>query len=55
MVYIYAIKKILISQWRMYLDDIFSRYLSGYRTSYGCQDVLLHFINISKKSHAIYQ
>ena len=27
----------------MYFDDIFSQYLSG---SYGCQDVLLHFINI---------
>ena len=38
-----------ISQLRMYVDDIFSQYLSGYRTSYGCQDVLLHFINICKK------
>ena len=30
---------------RMYFDDIFSQYLSGYRASYGCQDVLSHFIN----------
>ena len=43
-------KKILISQLRMYFDDIFSQYLSGYRTSYGCQDLLLHFINICKKA-----
>ena len=35
---------------RKYFDDIFSQYLSGYRTSYGCQDVLLHFINICKKA-----
>ena len=34
----------------MYFDDIFSQYLSGYRASYGCQDVLLHFINICKKA-----
>ena len=26
------------------------QYLSGYRASYGCQDVLLHFINIFKKA-----
>ena len=26
----------------MYFDDIFSQYLSGYKSSYGCQDVLLH-------------
>ena len=41
-------EKFLILQLRMYFDDIFSHYLSGYRTSYGCQDVLLHFINICK-------
>ena len=34
----------------MYFDDIFSQYLSGYRASYRCQDVLLHFINICKKA-----
>ena len=39
-------EKLLISQLRMYFDDIFSQYLSGYRASYGCQDALLHFINI---------
>ena len=33
---------------RKYFDDIFSQYLSGCRDSYGCQDVLLHFINICK-------
>ena len=43
-------EKLLMSQLRMYFDDIFSRYLSGYRASYGCQDVLLHFINICKKA-----
>ena len=43
-------EKLLILQLRMYFDDIFSQYLSGYRTSYGCQDVLLHFINICKKA-----
>ena len=43
-------EKLLISQLRMYFDDIFSQYLSGYRASYGCQDVLLHFINICKKA-----
>ena len=43
-------EKILILQLRMYFDDIFSQFLSGYRTSYGCQDVLLHFINIYKKA-----
>ena len=43
-------EKLLISQLRMYFDDIFSQYLSGYGASYGCQDVLLHFINICKKS-----
>ena len=32
-------EKLLIPQLRMYFDDIFSQYLSGYRTSYGCQDV----------------
>ena len=39
-------EKLLISQLRMYFDDIFSQYLSGY----GCQDVLLHFTNIYKKA-----
>ena len=34
----------------MYFNDVFSQYLSGYRASYGCQDVLLHFINICKKA-----
>ena len=34
----------------MYFDHIFSQYLSSYRASYGCQDVLLHFINICKKA-----
>ena len=34
----------------MYFDNIFSQFLSGYRTSYGCQDVLLHSINICKKA-----
>ena len=43
-------KKLSLSQLRMYVDDIFSQYLSGYRTSYGCQDVVLHFINICKKA-----
>ena len=43
-------EKLLTSQLRMYFDDIFSRYLSGYGASYGCQDVLLHFINICKKA-----
>ena len=43
-------EKLLISQLRIYFDDIFSQYLSGYRASYGCQDVLLHFINICKKA-----
>ena len=43
-------EKLLILQLRMYFDDIFSQYLSVYRTSYGCQDVLLHFINICKKA-----
>ena len=41
---------LLILQLRMYFDDIFSQYLSGYRASYVCQDVLLHFINICKKA-----
>ena len=45
-------EKLLKSQLRMYFDHIFSQYLSGYRAtcSYGCQDVLLHFINICKKA-----
>ena len=43
-------EKLLISQLRIYFDDIFSQYLSGYRASYGCQDVLLHFINICKRA-----
>ena len=43
-------EKLLISQLRIYFDDIFSQYLSGYRASYRCQDVLLHFINICKKA-----
>ena len=43
-------EKLLILQLRMYFDDIFSQYLSGYRASYGCQDVLLYFINICKKA-----
>ena len=43
-------KKILISQLRMYFDDTFCQYLSGYRTSYRCKDGLSHFINICKKS-----
>ena len=34
----------------MHFDDIFSQYLSSYRARYGCQDVLLHFINICKKA-----
>ena len=34
----------------MYFGDIFSQYLSGYRASYGCQNVLLHFINICKEA-----
>ena len=34
----------------MYVDDIFSQYLSGYRTSIGCSDVLSHFINVCKKA-----
>ena len=34
----------------MYFDDISPQYLSGYRASYGYQDVLLHFINICKKT-----
>ena len=42
-------EKLLISQLRMYFDDFF-QYLSGYRASYGCQDVLLHFIDICKKA-----
>ena len=43
-------EKLLISQLRMYIDDIFSQCLSGYRASYGCQDVLLHFVNTCKKA-----
>ena len=43
-------EKLLISQLRMYFGDIFSQYLSGYRASYGCQDVMLHFIKICKKA-----
>ena len=42
-------EKLLISQLRMYFD-IFSQYLSCYKASYGCQDVLLHFIKICKKA-----
>ena len=34
----------------MYFDDIFFQYLSGYRTNYRCQDVLLPFITICKKA-----
>ena len=33
-------EKLLISQLRMYFDDISPQYLSGYRASYGYQDVL---------------
>ena len=43
-------EKLLISQLRMYFDDIFSQYLLGNRAIYGCQDVLLHFINTCKKA-----
>ena len=43
-------EKLLTLQLRMYFDDIFSQYLSGYIASYGYQDVLLHFINICKKA-----
>ena len=42
-------EKLIISQLRMYFD-IFCQYLSRYRASYGCQGVLLHFINICKKA-----
>ena len=42
-------EKLLVSQLRMFFDDIFSQYLSGYRACYGCKDVLLLFINICKK------
>ena len=42
-------EKLLISQLRMYFD-IFSQYLSCYRASYGCQDVLFNFIKICKKA-----
>ena len=31
-------EKLLILQLNMYFDDIFSQYLSGYRTSYGCHN-----------------
>ena len=34
----------------MYFGDIFSQYLSGYRSGYGCQDVLLHFISLCKEA-----
>ena len=43
-------EKLLILQLRMCFEDIFSQYLSGYRTSYRCQDVLLHFIKICQKA-----
>ena len=43
-------EKLLILQLRMYFDDTFSQYLSGDRTTYECQDVLLHFINICKRA-----
>ena len=43
-------EKLLISQLRMHFADIFPQYLSGYRASYGCHDVLLHIINTCKKA-----
>ena len=43
-------EKLLILQLKMYFDYIFSQYLSDYKTSYGCLDVLLYFINICKKA-----
>ena len=44
-------EKLLIDQLRMYFNnDIFSQYLSGYRSGYGCQDVLLHFISLCKEA-----
>ena len=39
-------EKLLIDQLRMHFNDIFSQYLSGYRSGYGCQDVLLHFLSV---------
>ena len=34
----------------MYFNDIFSQYFSGYRSSNGCEDVLLHFFSLCKKA-----
>ena len=42
-------KKLLIAQLRMYFNDIFSQYVSGYRSGYGCENVLLHFVSLCKK------
>ena len=43
-------EKLLIDQLGMYFNDVFSQYLSGYRSGYGCQDVLLHFISLCKEA-----
>ena len=40
----------LINQLRLYFNDIFSQYFSGYRSGYGCEDVLLHFVSLCKKA-----
>ena len=34
----------------MYFKNIFSHYLPGHRSGYGCQDVLLPFITLRKES-----
>ena len=43
-------ENLLIDQLRMYFNNILSQYLSGYRSGYGCEDVLLHFDSLCKKS-----
>ena len=42
-------EKLLIGQLRLYFNDIFSQYLSSYRSGYGCEDVLIHFVSLCKK------
>ena len=41
--------RILIKHYRVGKNMVEGQ-LSGYRANYGCQDVLLHFINICKKA-----
>ena len=44
------LKKLLIDQLRMYFNDIFSQYLSRYRSGYECEDVLLHCVSLCIKT-----